>query len=126
MSLIRLSIGSSAPERGLDLADGRSLSLADVLTALTVGGRDPLRQAEHEAPVVVQLLLRGLALEQLDGLSQLTETVLPQLVEGAVAGGGPPPLCRDHPLQQPALPPLLFRPPVCPFHPEALPYLAPP
>src|SRR4051812_10886024 len=124
MPLIRLSIGSSAPDRGLDVADGRSLPLADVLPALTVGGRDPLRQAEHEAPVVVQLLRRGLALEQLDGLSQLTEAVLPQLVEGAVAGAVPLRLCRDPLVEQLALAVLLSRLGVCLRHREALAYRA--
>src|SRR3954453_11228184 len=107
MRMVARFFTALASEHALDLADGRSLSLADLLAALTVRGRDPLRQAEHEAPIVVQLLRRGLALEQLDGLLQLTEAVLPQLVQGAVAGAVHLRLRRDHLVEQLALAVLL-------------------
>src|SRR3954471_16758805 len=69
-------------QRSLDLADRRALGIAHRDAVLAVRLGDLLRHGEHEAPVVVDLLRRRLALEQRHHLAQPLEAVLFQLFVG--------------------------------------------
>jgi hypothetical protein len=65
-----------------DVGDRRSLRVADgLLTVLPVRVGDLVREVDDEALVLVALLRRRLAIKQRDGIAQVSETVLLQLIE---------------------------------------------
>src|SRR3954452_2503718 len=58
----RVRFGSA--QRSLDLTDRSALGIADGHAFLAVRFGDPLRDGEHEAPVVIDLVRRRLGLEE--------------------------------------------------------------
>jgi hypothetical protein len=60
-----------AAECSLDLADRVALGLADLLTVLGMGVCHALSEADDEAAVVLELLLRGFGLKQRDGAAEV-------------------------------------------------------
>jgi hypothetical protein len=98
--------GASAParrggaERRRDLLDGLRLGGAHVLAVLPVCGRDLVRQGDDEAPVVVDLPGRRLALEQRHRAAQVLQPVVPELFHRVVSRVVHRGLRRDDLVQQ--------------------------
>src|SRR5512132_800449 len=101
-------------EGGFDLADRGPLGIADTLTAepeesLLAGLSDPLGESEDELPVLLDLLVGRLRLEQGDRLPDVVQGVLFELLWGAGAGAIHFGLGRDDLVEEPALAVLLPR-----------------
>src|SRR5207247_9852408 len=103
----RLGLGTA--EGSGDLVDRRPLGLADARSTLPVRVGDLLGEREDEASVALDLVRRGLALEQLDGVLQMLQAVLPQLLDRVVARVVDLGLRRDDLVEQLALAVLLAR-----------------
>src|ERR1700759_1534374 len=76
----------SLPDGRGDLVKRLAFGRADGDAVLTMGLRHALGEAGHEPAVIGQLLRRRLALEQGDGLPQLLEAVLLELLWRVKAG----------------------------------------
>src|SRR5438105_1908400 len=62
-----LALGRPRAQRGADLLDGGALGVADrAVATLAMGVGNLVGQVQHEAPVLLDLLRRGLLLEQRD------------------------------------------------------------
>src|SRR5437016_934465 len=76
---------ASPAEARRDLLEGRLLGVADRLSVLTVRIRHLVGERDDEAPVVVDLLGSRLLLQEADGVAEMLQPMLLELVDRVVA-----------------------------------------
>src|SRR5665647_1214825 len=64
-----------------NLLDRSPFRIANALRAFSMRARDLVRQRENEAPIILDLLLRRLSLQQLDRVTQVLQTGLLELLD---------------------------------------------